>query len=516
MLGSAVLFALCGSAITYTIVSHVYAWGLDLKGLRKYPAFRTGAGLKNLVWIQEALRGFRSKTILEQHKKHPVLRIGPNSLSFSDPRAIKDIYGHGTPCLKDEFYTLTGGTHPHLADVVDKPHHAEKRKVLSSAYAIKNLETWEHKVAAMTRKLIVALDEACLSSEHASAAPEDLLDFRKWYHLFAIAAIANIGLSEDIGFLDRGSDLILSESLDGSKKEVSFRDCHWANLWLSPYLVWSYDWYHHLLAAAKILSPMYRRYGKLLNDWNGIVYNRATNRLKSYQRGEKGDDFFTSLMENKDGVPNNLEWGEIVAEISIMMNAGSDTTAIALTNLTLLLVQNPDCLQRLRAEIDEALDEDEVIAPYDKIKQLPYPRACIDEALRIWPPNSFSLPRRTPPEGAHIAGQWIPGNTSVSMSAYVVHHQEALFKDHDTFRPERWLGEEGKELQRYFVAFSTGARGCIGRNISYLEQMVAISSLIKRYEFALLSPGWQPWRRETTTLQVGPMPLRFWRRKGSL
>ena len=26
-------------------------------------------------------------------------------------------------------------------------------------------------------------------------------------------------------------------------------------------------------------------------------------------------------MEDKEGNPNNLEWGEIVAEISIMMNA---------------------------------------------------------------------------------------------------------------------------------------------------------------------------------------------------
>lgn len=52
-----------------------------------------------------------------------------------------------------------------------------------------------------------------------------------------------------------------------------------------------------------------------------------------------------------------------------------------------------------------------------------------------------------------------------------------------------WLGDAGKELRPYFVAFSAGARGCIGRNISYLEQTVLLASLIHRFEFALSSPG---------------------------
>ena len=73
---------------------------------------------------------------------------------------VWDIYGHNTKCLKDTFYTLLSGTHYHLADVVDKPEHARKRKVLSSAYALKNLERWEHKVADKTERLIKGLTPA--------------------------------------------------------------------------------------------------------------------------------------------------------------------------------------------------------------------------------------------------------------------------------------------------------------------------------------------------------------------
>lgn len=87
---------------------------------------------------------------------------------------------------------------------------------------------------------------------------------------------------------------------------------------------------------------------------------------------------------------------------------------------------------------------------------------------------------------------FVAGGASVSMSAYVVHHQDSICKDHDTYKPERWLGEEGKSLQPFFVSFSAGARGCIGGVISYLEQTVLIASLVHRYEVALPSPDWDP------------------------
>jgi cytochrome P450 len=98
------------------------------------------------------------------------------------------------------------------------------------------------------------------------------------------------------------------------------------------------------------------------------------------------------------------------------------------------------------------------------------------------------------------------------MSAYVVHHQESIFQDHDSYKPERWLGQEGKSLQPFFVPFSTGARGCIGRSINYLEQTILIASLVHRYEFALPSADWDLAVRETSNLSPGPMPLKIWKR----
>ena len=52
-------------------------------------------------------------------------------------------------------------------------------------------------------------------------------------------------------------------------------------------------------------------------------------------------------MEDKSGAPNFLEWGEIVAEVTAIIDAGAKTTAIALTNILELLIRHPRQLAAL-------------------------------------------------------------------------------------------------------------------------------------------------------------------------
>ena len=384
----------------------------------------------------------------------------------------QDIYGHNTKCVKDVFYDTLAGSHHHLADARDKLDHQRKRRILSSAYALKNLEGWEHKVADKTARLITAADARCTQplKKGMAVAPEDLLfDYRAYSNFFTLDAIADIGLSERLCFLDQGHDLVTAETIDGKLYKVNYRKCLHATARAQSGLVWAYDWFAILSKISKLVSSDYRRMWKLNEGWNDIVWHRSTQRLARYRAGEQLDDFFSALMEDKNGNPNGMEWGEIVAEISIMMNAGSDTTAIAMCNAMFLLLANPECLSKLRAELDAVIEPSEIVIPYDKVRHLPYLRACLDEALRLFPPTTFGLPRRTPKEGAPILGDFIPGETSVSISAYVAHRDPKVFPDPEKYMPERWLGGDAKDLQAAFITFSTGARGCIGRNISYRE-----------------------------------------------
>ncbi|PYH95395.1 cytochrome P450 [Aspergillus ellipticus CBS 707.79] len=505
--------------ISYFLVWPFVQYIRDPKGLRKFPNLTPFSGMSAVPFMIMASRGFRSRELAELHREKPVIRTGPNTLSYGDVRAIKDIYGHNTKCIKDPSYVVTAGTHYHLADVIDRSDHARKRKVLSSAYALKNLETWEHKVSDKVEKVVAHFDKVCTAAPSEAVAagtvapdPQDLtVDFRAWTNYFTLDAIADIGLSEKLGFLDSGSDVCVAERKDGSTYSVHLREALYPTARKQSLILWNYEWYPVLNKLVNVI-PFFGRMQQSSNNWDNIVWRRSIDRLRRYEAGEKLDDFFQALMEDKNGRANNLEWGDVVSEVNIMMNAGSVTTAIAIANVMYQLLRNPQCLAQLRAEVDGVLEADEVIAPYDKVKHLPYLRACLDESLRIFPPTAHGLPRETPAEGMEILGQWVPGHTTVSMSAYVAHRDERAFPQADQYLPERWLGEEGKALQPYFVAFSAGARSCIGRNISYLEQTKILATLVHRYDFALPSPQWELQRLETMNLILGDMPVKVWRR----
>jgi cytochrome P450 len=44
----------------------------------------------------------------------------------------------------------------------------------------------------------------------------------------------------------------------------------------------------------------------------------------------------------------------------------------------------------------------------------------------------------------------------------MVHFNDTCYYEPYKFIPERWLGEEGKELDKWFVTFSKGPRMCLG------------------------------------------------------
>lgn len=170
--------------------------------------------------------------------------------------------------------------------------------------------------------MIKAFDARCtlpLKEGAKIPASEDLtVDYRSWTNFFTLDAIADIGLSERLGFLDAGDDLVTAEKMDGTLYKVNYRACLHATARAQAGLVWCYDWFPFLIKMSKLVSAQYRQRWKLNEGWNDIVYHRATQRLKRYRAGEKLDDFFQALMEDKGGNPNGMEWGEIVAEVSIM------------------------------------------------------------------------------------------------------------------------------------------------------------------------------------------------------
>jgi benzoate 4-monooxygenase len=177
------------------------------------------------------------------------------------------------------------------------------------------------------------------------------------------------------------------------------------------------------------------------------------------------------------------------------------------------LIKSPESLGKLRDEV-ASIQFKNGVAPYAEVKSLPYLKACLDESLRLSPPVSRGLERKTPPEGMRILGENIPGNVTVSVPTYAAHRNPDIFPDPEAFRPERWLedDENVKKMRAVFIPFTTGARACIGRNITFIEQQILVATLVHRYEFSLPSRDWKLEWKEAFNLWPSQMPLKIWRR----
>lgn len=300
LLGTAIL------CLAYPLL--VYVW--DPKRLRRFPNQNKLSGITGLGYIYERCRGFRSRNLHLVHKQHSIVRIGPNSLSFSSPDAIRSIYGHATPCSKGDMYNLTRGGHASLLDVVDKNEHARKRRLLSNAFATRNLQHWEFKIADKAQRLLGQFDAAC------GNCGEGQIDFRRWTNLFTVDAIADLAASHRLGCLDRGDDGITFPSADGDKRMCRYIDCLHAPRRLNSILVWCGSWFPLIRGILGLLPGLRSQWkkGLLLDE---LASHLTNQRVQRHVAGEEIDDLVGSLLQDKQGLPRNLDIGEVIAEMIV-------------------------------------------------------------------------------------------------------------------------------------------------------------------------------------------------------
>lgn len=131
---------------------------------------------------------------------------------------------------------------------------------------------------------------------------------------------------------------------------------------------------------------------------------RVTKRLDR-GRTTEGRDLWDYALGQEEG--KQLSRGEMDANSTLFMLAGTETTATLLSGLTYLLLKNPSKMAALSGEIRGAFENEKDMS-MEAIAALPYLAACLKEALRLYPPVPVGLPHLTPANGSTICGQFVP------------------------------------------------------------------------------------------------------------
>ena len=183
--------------------------------------------------------------------------------------------------------------------------------------------------------------------------------------------------------------------------------------------------------------------------------------------------------------------------------AGHETTANALAWSWYLLARHPEAERRLHAELDAALGGRP--PGLADLARLPYARAVLAEAMRLYPPAWVIGRRCVAP--FEVRGATLPARTVVLLSPYVVHRDPRWWPEPAAFRPERWAPDAPERHKFAYFPFGAGTRVCIGEQFAWMEGTLALATIAQRWRLRL-APGQTVAPQPMITLRPrGGMPM---------
>jgi len=175
-------------------------------------------------------------------------------------------------------------------------------------------------------------------------------------------------------------------------------------------------------------------------------------------------------------------------EAMTLFLAGHETTALALTWLFYCLHFNPDVVIKLQNEAKRVLNGRTPVA--EDLHKLEYTRQVIEEGLRLYPP-AWMVGRKAL-EDDEIGGFHIPKGWNLLMPTFIVHRDPAWWTDPEKFDPTRFEKDKVKDRNRFsYFPFGGGQRLCVGNNFAIMEMQLAVSMIIRKFNFRLVE-GFKP------------------------
>ncbi|KAF3035061.1 hypothetical protein E8E11_005068 [Didymella keratinophila] len=374
----------------------------------------------------------------------------------------KDVYGHRASAFTKNhtFYGPDAYGTPVGILRADNVSHARQRKTVSHAFSDKALKDQEDLLKKHVSLLVEKLKGVTAGQLRANIV--------EWYNFTTFDIMADLTFGESLHQLTEAS-----------------------------YHPWVCAIFSHIKMIA--LSRVSREWPGISQLFRAMLPKDAKEKQRQHlkfssdlldkrmAREPEQPDIWSFVTRN-DGKEEALHPTELYSNGALFMLAGTETTATLLSGLTYMLLKHPDRMRRLTDEIRSSIASNNNTSMSD-LSRLEYLGACIEEALRLYPPVAIGPPRTVPQGGATVCGRWVPGGTIVQAPMYSIQRSPTNFKDPDSFRPERLLPEGqqmyGSDRRDAMNAFSTGPRNCIGKNLAYHEMRLVLANILFNFDLEL-------------------------------
>ncbi|KAK6118954.1 hypothetical protein DH2020_047292 [Rehmannia glutinosa] len=206
---------------------------------------------------------------------------------------------------------------------------------------------------------------------------------------------------------------------------------------------------------------------------------------------EDGDilDILIQLKE-ENSCSVDLEWDHVKALLTDIFIAATDTSAASIVWTMTALIKTPKVLEKVQAEIRNLVGKKGKVDE-DDMPNLPYLKAVINEAFRLYPPAPLLVPRETI-EKCTLEGYEIQPKTVVYVNAWAVARDPDYWEDPHEFLPDRFLNNnidiKGQDFG--IIPFGSGRRICPGMFMGLANVELTLANLLYSFDWEL-PPGIQ-------------------------
>ncbi|XP_058448808.1 uncharacterized protein LOC131428780 [Malaya genurostris] len=187
---------------------------------------------------------------------------------------------------------------------------------------------------------------------------------------------------------------------------------------------------------------------------------------------------------------------------------GFETSSVAISFTLYELAKNPGVQKRLRAELQDAMINNESIS-YDTLLELPYLEQVINEALRLWPPVALISKQCTEPFDLDLTSTrtiHLESDMAAMINIWSFHRDPEYYIDPLTFNPDRFSPATGG-INPYrekgcFLPFGDGPRQCLGMRFARMQVKRAICEVVLNFAISVDSKTKEPLRLDPAQFLV--------------
>ncbi|KAH9055398.1 cytochrome P450 [Lactarius vividus] len=210
-----------------------------------------------------------------------------------------------------------------------------------------------------------------------------------------------------------------------------------------------------------------RRHFEQHNTMFETLFNSVQSEMS---KGSERPSFSSSLIKASDR--DQLSTQEMAWLAGTLYAAGAETSSSTMHWWALAMVAHPEVQRRAQDELDTVVGRSRVPTLLDA-SNLPYIQAITTEVLRWRPVLPLALPHATT-EDDWYNGMFIPKGTLVLANLWHCNHESSAYgNDAKSFRPERFLGENGKIIpgpaetrEDGHGTYGFGRRACAGKHLA--------------------------------------------------